>query len=100
MSPLPKPFPMLGRRLEDKIRYVCVVAMAARDDDAWLFLSELRVLLCQHAAKIRAAAAAKMSGKTIFVERRSERDMPIPELTESIGPSHAAECNGPCSRAR
>jgi hypothetical protein len=39
---------VLDPRLEDKIRHLCSLAKVAKDDDAWLLLSELRVLLAQH----------------------------------------------------
>lgn len=62
---------MLDRRLEDKIRHVCALATAANDEDAWLLLSELRLLITQHVEHLRIAAAANVSGAADFVERRS-----------------------------
>ena len=61
------------RRLEDKIRWLCLLAMAAKDDDAWLILSELRILLRQHVEHLRMVAAGKLSGAREFIERRSDR---------------------------
>jgi hypothetical protein len=59
------------RRLEDKIRKVCTLATVAQDDDAWLILSELRILLRQHIEHLRMVAAGKLSGTREFIERRS-----------------------------
>ena len=61
---------MLNRRLEDKIRHLCALATVTKDDDAWLLLSELRVLITQHIEHLRIVAAGKLSGKAAFVERR------------------------------
>jgi hypothetical protein len=63
--------PVPCRRLEDKIQFVCALAVTARDGDAWLFLSDLRVLLRQHTTSLRAATVAKLSGAIDFIERRS-----------------------------
>ena len=63
---------MLNRRLEDKIRHICALARFANDDDAWLLLSELRVLISQHIEHVRMAAAGKLSGAAKFIERRSD----------------------------
>jgi hypothetical protein len=60
------------RRLEDKIRHLCALATAANDEDAWLLLSELRLLITQHIEHFRIAAAANFSGAVDFVERRSD----------------------------
>jgi hypothetical protein len=59
-----------NRRLEDKIREICALATAAEDGEAWLILSELRVLITQHVEHLRIVAAGKLSGKAEFVERR------------------------------
>jgi len=69
------------RRLEDKSRYLCSLAVAAKDEDAWLILSELRILLRQHVKHLRTVAAGKLSGAREFLERRSDRDPPqnLPE---------------------
>ena len=64
---------MPSRRLEDKIRYLSALAMAAKDDDAWLILSELRILQSQHIERLRTIAAAKLSGAEESVERRTTR---------------------------
>ena len=64
---------MPSRRLEDKIRHVCTLATVAKNDDAWLILSELRVLLRQHVQHLRLVAAGKLSGAREFIERRAER---------------------------
>jgi hypothetical protein len=60
-----------SRRLEDKIRYLCTLAKDAKDDDAWLILSELRTLLRQHIEYMRLAAATQVQGAREFPERRS-----------------------------
>ena len=67
---------MRYRRLEDKIRRLCLVATTATDEDAWLILSELRLLLRQHVEHLRTVAAGKLSGAREFVERRVERNSP------------------------
>ena len=59
-----------SRRLEDKIRHLCALATMTNDDDAWLVLSELRILLSQHIEHLRAVAAGKLSGEREFAERR------------------------------
>ena len=61
---------MPSRRLEDKIRHVCALAKDTKDDEAWLILSELRILLRQHIEHLRVVAAGKLSGTREFVERR------------------------------
>jgi hypothetical protein len=66
------PQPVLNRRLDDKIRHLCGLAILAKDDDAWLLFSELRVLITQHVEHLRIVAAAKLSGKAEFVERRQQ----------------------------
>jgi hypothetical protein len=58
------------RRLEDKIRHLCALAIVAKDDDAWLILSELRLLLRQHVEHLRMVAAGKLAGVREFLERR------------------------------
>ena len=68
--------PVPCRRLEDKIQFVCALAVTAQNNDAWLFLPDLRVLLRQHTTSLRAATAAKLSGSTDFIERRSPRQSP------------------------
>jgi hypothetical protein len=67
---------LLNRRLEDKIRYLCALATVANDDDAWLLLSELRILITQHIEHLRKVAAGKLAGAVEFVERRSDSDTP------------------------
>jgi hypothetical protein len=63
---------VLNRRLEDKNRHLCGLAKVAKDDDAWLLLSELRVLLAQPVEQFRMVAANKLSGAAEFMERRSD----------------------------
>jgi hypothetical protein len=63
---------LLNRRLEDKIRHLCALATVANDDDAWLLLSELRILITQHIERLRIVAAGKLAGAAEFVERRSD----------------------------
>jgi hypothetical protein len=46
--------------------------MVARDDDAWLILSELRILHSQLIERLRIIAAAKLSGAEESAERRIE----------------------------
>ncbi len=65
-----------SRRLEDKIRNLCALARMVRDDEAWLILSELRILLHQHVEHLRMVAAAKLSGTREFAERRSDKRGP------------------------
>jgi hypothetical protein len=60
-----------NRRLEDKIRQLCSLAVEAKNEDAWLILSELRILIHQHIERLRAVAADELSGAREFVERRS-----------------------------
>lgn len=67
---------MPSRRLEDKIRHLCILATVAKDGDAWLILSELRVLLQQHIEHLRMVAAGKLSGAREFAERRTARESP------------------------
>jgi hypothetical protein len=62
---------LASRRLEDKIRYLCALAKDAKDDEAWLILSELRTLLRQHTEHMRMVAAAQVQGAREFLERRS-----------------------------
>ena len=61
------------RRLEDKIRQLCALAMVAKDEDAWLILSELRVLHGQHIERLRMFVGANFLGGERFVERRTVR---------------------------
>jgi len=61
-----------SRRLEDKIRHLCALAKDAKDDDAWLILSELRTLLRQHIEHMRMIAASQVQGAREFPERRSQ----------------------------
>jgi hypothetical protein len=63
-----------NRRLEDKIRHLCALAALASDEDAWLILSELRILLRQHIDHLRAVAAAKLSGAREVAERRDSSE--------------------------
>ena len=62
-----------SRRLEDKIRNLCALAKGAKDDDAWLILSELRTLLRQHIEHLRMVAASQVQGTGDFLERRSQQ---------------------------
>jgi hypothetical protein len=73
--------PVYYRRLEDKIRYLCSLAVTAKNEDAWLILSELRILIRQQIEHLRTIAAGKLSGAREFVERRSDQDPPqnLPE---------------------
>jgi hypothetical protein len=68
---------LVNRRLEDKIRYLCALATVANDDDAWLLLSELRILITQHIEHLRIVAAGKLAGAAEFVERRSDSNASI-----------------------
>lgn len=72
---------MYYRRLEDKIRHLCSLAVAAKNDDAWLILSELRILIRQQIDYLRMVAAGKLSGAREFMERRSDLQPPrkLPE---------------------
>lgn len=69
---------MHDRRLEDKIRHLCVLSVTATDDDAWLILSELRLLIGQHIEHLRMIAAGEMSGARQFTERRAEGPLKLP----------------------
>jgi hypothetical protein len=60
-----------SRRLEDKIRHLCVLSMQVKNEDAWLILSELRTLPSQHIEHLRMVAAGNISGTRAFVARRS-----------------------------
>ena len=62
-----------SRRLEDKIRNLCALAKDAKDNDAWLILSELRTLLRQHIEHLRMVAASQVQGTGDFLERRSQQ---------------------------
>jgi hypothetical protein len=62
-----------SRRLEDKIRNLCALAKDAKDNDAWLILSELRTLLRQHIEHLRMVAASQVQGAGDFLERRSQQ---------------------------
>jgi hypothetical protein len=64
---------MPSRRLEDKIRHLCALATVAKDADAWLIMSELRLLIRQHIGHLRMVAAGKLSGAREFAERRADR---------------------------
>ena len=64
------------RRLEDKIRRLCSLAVEAKNDDAWIVLSELRILIRQHVDHLRIVAAGKLSGAREFAERRSDQKPP------------------------
>src|ERR1700678_1059941 len=61
---------VLNRRLEDKIRHLCALATAAKDEDAWFFFSELRFLTPQHINTWRTIAPVHPLGGGKFVERR------------------------------
>ena len=67
---------MFDRRLEDKIRYLCLLATEAKNEDAWLVMSELRLLIRQHVAHLRLVAAGKLSGAREFLERRAGKTPP------------------------
>jgi hypothetical protein len=79
--PLPRLKLVPACRLEDKIRHLCALAAVANDDDAWLVLSELRILLRRHVEYMRMVAAGKLSGTREFLERRSD---PINERNELL----------------
>jgi hypothetical protein len=61
------------RRLEDKIRHLCALSATATDENAWIILSELRLLIRQHTERLRMVAAGKLSGEREFTERRIDR---------------------------
>ena len=83
---------MPSRRLEDKIRHVCSLAMVTDSDEAWLILSELRTLLREHIQHLRTVAAGKLSGASEFFERRSNDSPPghLPSNTPSSIPADSA----------
>ena len=68
--PLSRLKPVPSRRLEDRIRHLSALATVTSDDNAWLVLSELRILLGQHIEHLRKVAAGKLSGEREFAERR------------------------------
>ena len=72
---------MYLRRLEDKIRHLCSLAIEAKNDDAWIILSELRILIRQQIEHLRMVAAGKLFGAREFMERRSDPKPPqdLPE---------------------
>jgi hypothetical protein len=55
-----------------------VLSVTATDDDAWLILSELRLLIGQHIEHLRMIAAGEMSGARKFTERRAEGPLNLP----------------------
>jgi hypothetical protein len=61
------------RRLEDRIRYLCRQALAARDDDLVALFSELRSALHEHANRLRQLAALNLiiTKEALLSERRS-----------------------------
>lgn len=69
------------RRLEDKIRNLCLLATTATNEEAWLILSELRLLIRQHVEHMRMVAAGKLSGARELVERRTERTLLLKSST-------------------
>jgi hypothetical protein len=64
------------RRLEDKIRHLCQLATITKNEDAWLVMSELRLLIRQHVAHLRLVAAGRLSGTREFLERRAGQAPP------------------------
>jgi hypothetical protein len=50
-----------------------MLSTTATDDDAWVILSELRLLIRQHIEHLRMIAAGKLSGAREFAERRIDR---------------------------
>jgi len=70
------------RRLEDKILHLCTLATTAKNEEAWLVMSELRLLIRQHVAHLRLVAAGKLSGAREFLERRAAGQTP-PEKLQS-----------------
>src|ERR1700692_3854360 len=58
-------------------RYLCL-AIVSKNRDAWVVLSELRILLTQHVEHLRRVAAAKLSGAAEFIERRSNLNDLLP----------------------
>ena len=68
--------PIYQRRLEDKIRHLCMLSTKATDDNAWLILSELRLLVRQHIERLRMVAAGKLPGARGLTERRTDRRPP------------------------
>ena len=62
--------PVPHRRREDKIRNLCALSATATDENAWIILSELRLLIRQNTEHLRMVAAGKLSGEREFTERR------------------------------
>ena len=63
----------MNRRLEDRIRALCAIAIACkRDDERELVLAELTAALREHAERLKKIAVVKLVKKNEgFQERRS-----------------------------
>ena len=61
------------RRLEDRIRELCCMTLAAQDDELEPIILELKVALREHSARLRKLAAMKLVGSLdeIPPERRA-----------------------------
>jgi len=57
-----------------------MLATTAKNEDAWLVMSELRLLIRQHVAHLRLVAAGKLSGAREFLERRAAGQTPSEKL--------------------
>jgi hypothetical protein len=68
--PPPKDIVKLDRRLEDRIRNLCVLATTAPEENAWMVLPELWLLTRQHLERLLMISAGNLSGAREFNERR------------------------------
>ena len=61
------------RRLEDRIRELCALAVAAEDPELEVVLAELQAALRQHTERLRRMAAAKLTmlDEDVQEERRA-----------------------------
>ena len=61
------------RRLEDRIRELCALAVAAEDPELEMVLAELQAALRQHTERLRRMAAAKLTmlDEDVQEERRA-----------------------------
>jgi hypothetical protein len=64
-----------SRRLDDRIRELCTDAVAAKDyPNAKSILSELQSAVHQYTLRLRAKAAALLTGRSFPPERRQNSD--------------------------
>ena len=62
----------MNRRLQDRIRELCALAVACHDDERDLILAELRSALHEHTARLKRKAVLKLvEHEDGFEERRT-----------------------------